>query len=320
MDAQILDAVRANCSAFNFVTIPDEPLGRLAHVMSQVYILYVFLRLFGRAKLHHGILTSKQLRPHIAAVPSSRARMLSKLFQPPANLPFVTKEFVEEACGQKQWEEAFMPTWSQKVPDLFRKDVYLNTWPMASMHLHNNTHIYKDLFRLLPEVAEKSRLALLDITKKLASALATDVPDDTIFVHVRRTDYNSVIQSRHAMETFTGQDVDNLILKFMDTHPKANYIIFSDDENWCREHLTSMKNFENVLMAPVMDGDAAFGAMARCDHGIATVGSFGLWAGILTGGHLMRLVQKTDKNRDLVQNIDESLENHELVYFPAHKR
>jgi galactoside 2-L-fucosyltransferase 1/2 len=314
MDAQLQEAIKANCSAFRYVTIPNESSGRLAHVMSQVYILYVFLRLFNRAKLQHNILPSELVR-HVAAVPSSRISILSQLFQPPTTLTFVTKEFVEQTCGLMEWEETSLTSWRQKFPKLFTSDIYFNTWPMNVMHLNNNSHIHKDLFRFYPGLANKGRLVVREVTRKLMTANRGSVPDEVVFVHIRRTDYVWEMELRHAMGMYTGKDVDDMITNFMDARPNAVYLIFSDDEKWCREHLASL-NLTNVLMAPKMDGDVAFAAMASCDHGIATLGSFGLWAGVLAGGHLTRLIQKTTVNRGLVQNIDETLLNHEFVYFP----
>jgi hypothetical protein len=313
MDTQLEKAIRANCSAFNFVTIQHHG-GRLTHMMSQVYILFVFLRLLHHAKLQHGTLPF-QLHPHIAAIPPSRIITLSKLFQRPATLSFVTSDFIEQTCGKRNWKETSMQKWSQETPHLFKKDIFLSTWPMSVMHLNNNSQIYKDLFRLHPGLAKQGKLAVQEVTTKGLSANLGGVSDEVVFVHVRRTDYVRVMERNHPFGMYTSKDVDDVITRFTRAHPNAIFIIFSDDEKWCRERLTSLK-MRNVLMAPNTKTEVAFAAMVSCDHGIATVGSFGFWAGILGGGNLMRLIPSTGYARVYVLNINETLVNHELINFP----
>ena len=314
MDQELEEMIRRNCSSFNFVTIPDELNGRLAHVMSQVYILFVFMKMFNHAKATHGQ-NNLKLHGHVAAIPKSRIKILRKVFQRPVNLTFVTKEFVEETCGRRNWLETSLPTWNKNFQNISTNDVFFNTWPMPIMRLSNNSDIYNDLFQLLPELTLKARFVLQDIVRRQFYKTGS-VPDEFVFVHVRRTDYAGRMVKRHKMSMYTGMDIDHMINSSMKSHPNATYIIFSDDKQWCKDNVKSLTLFDNVILAPDTEPEVAFATMASCDDGIATLGSFALWAGILSGGHLTRLVPRTDTNRERVQNIDERLVNHEFVYFP----
>ena len=63
------------------------------------------------------------------------------------------------------------------------------------------------------------------------------------------------------------------------------FVVVSDDMSWCRQHI-SQEN-RDVIFAGSHSHISDLATLISCNHSIITSGSFGWWAGWLTGGNVV---------------------------------
>ena len=135
---------------------------------------------------------------------------------------------------------------------------------------------------------------------------------------MRRTDYLNTVQGWWNFTTFNGSHVNSLIEHKKLKYPNALYLVVSDDEKWCNSNL-NFTTAENMVLVRVSRPELAFAIMRQCNHSVVTYGSFGLWAGILGGGHMTRLLPKIENKtviQTVMQNTEENLPNVDFYYYP----
>lgn len=62
------------------------------------------------------------------------------------------------------------------------------------------------------------------------------------------------------------------------------FVVSSDDRAWCRAHLE--KAHRDVVVSPMGTFEEDLGLLASTAHVVTSVGTFGLWAGLLAKGSL----------------------------------
>lgn len=103
------------------------------------------------------------------------------------------------------------------------------------------------------------------------------------FVHIRRGDYlfwPSESESASLPIEWYSEQIRSIRRDF----PKIRFLVFSDDQDWIREHSTFLGQVE------IFEGnqEEAFREMAECDSGILSASSFSWWAAhfaALKGAH-----------------------------------
>lgn len=143
-------------------------------------------------------------------------------------------------------------------------DIYLDGWWQHPKYFAN----------LLPKLLRELQFQFKP-SDELQTFLRLLRKKDTVSVHVRRGDMTKLdafgICSQHYYE--------KAIQKMRRLHPKARFIIFSDDMPWSQEHLGSI---EGVTFAPKLAHEIEdLFAMSLCRHHILANSTFSWWGSVL---------------------------------------
>lgn len=113
----------------------------------------------------------------------------------------------------------------------------------------------KELFKISDEIKEK---------------INNIIPKNCTAIHIRRTDYVK-LKWELPIEYYT-QCIQHELTRDKD----VNFLIFSDDNKWCREHFSGIRIFDY--------GDELdqFYAMSLCDNIIMANSTFSWWAAFLS--------------------------------------
>ncbi|KAG7176254.1 galactoside alpha-(1,2)-fucosyltransferase 2-like [Homarus americanus] len=112
-------------------------------------------------------------------------------------------------------------------------------------------------------------------------AAARDKPTSFVGVHIRRTDFAAAFQ-RMFMIAGPGQDYLRRALDFYRQRlPRVTFVVASDDVDYA---VVVLGDEQDVVFAPGMPRELDLAVLAACNHTIITLGSYGFWAGYLSGG------------------------------------
>ena len=101
-----------------------------------------------------------------------------------------------------------------------------------------------------------------------------------IGVHVRRGDMRGRHQQQYGFQVANGNYLRKAVHHFSNYTNKV-FIVCSDDSTWPRKNMPEGHRVEYIHgNAPEVD----LGILSASDHVISTVGTFGWWAGFLSGG------------------------------------
>ena len=89
-----------------------------------------------------------------------------------------------------------------------------------------------------------------------------------VSLHIRRGDFLNIT----AYDAMTGSD---FIEQAMQQFPDAEFLVFSDDLDWCRAYFEQRARVHFSPFTRVLDD---FFAMSRCDHNILAKSTFSWWA------------------------------------------
>ncbi|CAL1534252.1 unnamed protein product [Lymnaea stagnalis] len=133
-------------------------------------------------------------------------------------------------------------------------------------------------FQFLPKhrsMAEEFRGKLLQDVKNGSDTVVV------VGVHVRQRDQKSLPNTTVAPASF----YRNAFLKMRSLLPgrRLVFVVSSNDLPWCEENL---RQPDTVVVQPAPP-DQHFAILATSDHMIVSAGSYGWWAGWLTGGHVI---------------------------------
>jgi len=103
-----------------------------------------------------------------------------------------------------------------------------------------------------------------------------------VVIHVRRTDYTKPAQARDGWTLPTFDYFKRAKAYFTDCLERVQFIVLSDEMNWCRNYLSGPNVVFGTGRAHSDDVDLAIASL--CDHAIITIGSYGWWAAWLANG------------------------------------
>lgn len=134
---------------------------------------------------------------------------------------------------------------------------------------HVFLHGYWQSEKFFPGRAEVLRrdFALTDMAPIAEKAARLRAADDIVAVHVRRGDYLGSERFCVLGETY----FRNAMAHFGNG---CNFLVFTDDLGWCREHLRG----DNVEIAGQRDSVHDLTLMSKCTHNIISNSTFSWWA------------------------------------------
>ena len=103
-------------------------------------------------------------------------------------------------------------------------------------------------------------------------------------VHIRRGDMATEHFSHYGYTTAGADYLEKAMAHFEHRYSNIVYIVCSDDINWCERNMNV--STRDVYFSQGHGELVDLGLLARCDHSIMTVGTFGWWAAFLAGGEV----------------------------------
>ena len=138
------------------------------------------------------------------------------------------------------------------------------------------------------------------IERALPSCKCTSVV--SIGVHIRR---NAISPNYNYVDN---NYLNNAMNYFRQMFKNIHFMVVSDDVPWCTKHLTD----GDVYIVPEMAPDHHFAVLAKCDHHVLSVGTFGWWAAWLAGGTTVYFDNPVPKT------FEKSHEFNKKDFFPGH--
>ncbi|XP_043915663.1 galactoside alpha-(1,2)-fucosyltransferase 2-like [Protopterus annectens] len=111
-----------------------------------------------------------------------------------------------------------------------------------------------------------------------------------IGVHVRRGDYVHVMPNTWKGVVADRDYLEKAMKYFRDKYQEPVFVITSDGLDWCKSNLDNSRGdiyFPGDVTSSTPAVDLAM--LIHCNHTIMTIGTFGFWAGYLTGGEVIYL-------------------------------
>jgi hypothetical protein len=108
--------------------------------------------------------------------------------------------------------------------------------------------------------------------------------ENAVGLHVRRGDYVSSPTTAAYHGLCTREYFESAARRISAERPDAEFFVFSDEPDWCREHLDLPVRFEVVSGVWSTDAITDLHLMARCRHHVISNSSFGWWGAWLSEG------------------------------------
>ena len=129
---------------------------------------------------------------------------------------------------------------------------------------------------------------------------------ETIYVgvHIRRGDMASTAHLINfgytlASASYLFKAMEYYKKQFSDS--KVIFIVCTDDQKWYTNNIAGKSN-ATLILSTVNDPVVDLGILARCNHSIITVGSFGWWSAWLAGGKVVYYADWPRKGSELDQH------------------
>ena len=162
------------------------------------------------------------------------------------------------SLGAVYWEKEGDPSFDPDVlalPDGF----FLNGYFQSEHYFTQIASTIREEFQPRDSnVLQRVRNALTDVRR---------AGRPLVSVHVRRSNYLTV-RADGSLVVPLQKTLDK-----MARFDRADFLVFSDDMQWCRQNITG----ENVRYSPFTSGIEDMAAMAHCDHHIIANSSFSWW-------------------------------------------
>lgn len=125
--------------------------------------------------------------------------------------------------------------------------------------------------------------------KEQVSKANTESGKEPIYVgiHIRRGDMaNTTLLVDYGYTVATPSYIFNAINFFTNKFPsnKIIFIVCTDTKEWYIEHIEGRQKNVTMILSNNEDQAIDMAVLARCNHTIITVGSYGWWAAWMTGG------------------------------------
>ena len=231
--------------------------GRLGNLMFQYAFLYRIAKVNNRS----------------AAVDANRYKALWDTF---ANLT-IQRGTPPEAA--KKWRERGYGTYNRKFERLPASNMSLKGYFQSWKYFARYESEIRQQFAFKESILTEARDYLKNISM-IYKVSAADGNLTFVGIHVRRGDRLSdtiVKLYRVASKSYLVKAMDAFRRNFTRVH----FVVCSDDISWCREKLGRQKN---VSFSEGKSFGVDLAILSLCNHTVATVGTFGWWAGWLAGG------------------------------------
>lgn len=152
--------------------------------------------------------------------------------------------------------------------DVFSIDPHKN-WDIEGwFHLYHYWHEYRDdlikIFQFKPEI--------FDIAIRNIDNIRENESYPIVSLHVRRGDYLQVASLNLSLNYY-----NRAISIFLEKFTYFKILIFSDDIEWCKQHITG----ENVFYSENNSNYVDMCMMTLCDHNIIANSTFSWWGAYL---------------------------------------
>jgi len=101
-----------------------------------------------------------------------------------------------------------------------------------------------------------------------------------VVIHVRRTDYNSRRHEQDGWPMPTADYFQRSMSYFTDCFERVQFVVLSDDPDWCRANITGTDVVYSRGHSPIVDMAIA----SLCNHTIMTIGTYGWWLAWFANG------------------------------------
>jgi len=101
-----------------------------------------------------------------------------------------------------------------------------------------------------------------------------------VVIHVRRQDYAAPAHVADGWPAPSDEYFQRSVSYFTDCLERVQFVVLSDDIEWCRRHVDATQIVFSVGNSPIVDMAIA----SLCDHAVITVGSYGWWAAWFANG------------------------------------
>jgi len=132
-------------------------------------------------------------------------------------------------------------------------------------------------------------------------------------IHIRRGDMVSGYESGYTVAPLNY--FRSAMRYFTERFERVEFIVCSDDITWCRSNLPNAINLSTTVEMRFSDATPPYvdlAILARCDHIIMSVGTFGWWAAWLANGTTIYYEDWPRPNTMLAGKVNKS------DYFPSH--
>ncbi|XP_043915655.1 galactoside alpha-(1,2)-fucosyltransferase 2-like [Protopterus annectens] len=260
------------------------PLGRLGNLMGQYAVLYALSKLNG----------------HKAFLVPRMHKNLSPVFN--LSLPVLDQQTVNST----PWRNYILHDWmSDKYKhikgDYIRLVGYTTSW---TFYHHIRNEILQE-FTFHDFINKEANYFLWEISKGRSSVTF-------VGVHVRRGDYVSIMANIWkgvvGDQAYFQKAMDFFRKKYRD----AVFVVATNGFDWCKKNIDTSKG-DVYFTADGRNTTAALdlAILAKCNHTIMSVGTFGYWAAYLAGGETVYLSNFTRSDSRLLRRF-----KYEAAFLP----
>uniref|UniRef100_UPI00358FA9AB galactoside alpha-(1,2)-fucosyltransferase 2-like isoform X1 n=1 Tax=Myxine glutinosa TaxID=7769 RepID=UPI00358FA9AB len=170
-------------------------------------------------------------------------------------------------------------------------------------------------FTFRPVIRETADTFLRSVAAKSSSQLS-GANMTFVGVHVRRGDYVRIMPNVWKGVVADAQYLIKAMTHMRGRHPDSVFVVASDDVTWCRQNINVSRG--DVYFAadgiPNASPGQDLAVLAACNHTIMTIGTFGFWAGYLSGGDVIYMDKYVMPNSPFLKVF-----RYEAFYLPHWK-
>ena len=166
-----------------------------------------------------------------------------------------------------------------------------------------------------PQIQEKANDIMRHIFVKYSCSschFRNEIPV-YIGVHVRRGDMAAYKEQKYRYITAPIEYIYRAMNYYIQLYKKIIFIVCSDDMVWTKNVFRNSRNINVELVHDTTEVDLA--VLASCNHSIITVGTFGWWAGFLTGGQVIHYKHQAREGTILRKGFSRSMDDYFLPHW-----
>ncbi|XP_007536022.2 galactoside alpha-(1,2)-fucosyltransferase 2 [Erinaceus europaeus] len=242
-------------------------IGRLGNQMGEYATLYALAKMNGRP----------------AFIPPQMHDWLAPLFR--ISLPVLHGT----TARQIPWSNYKLNDWMEEqyrhIPGQY---VRLTGYPCSWTFYHHLRQEILREFTLHDHLREEAQRLLRGLMVNGSQ------PSTFVGVHVRRGDYVHIMPKVWKGVVADRGYLQQALAWFRTHHSSPLFVVTSNDMAWCQVNIDASRG-DVVFAGNGLEGSPGrdFALLMQCNHTIMTIGTFGVWAGYLTGGQTIYLANYT---------------------------